>query len=388
MSFASFAIGSNEVVATSIAPSIAVLIISAIRTNVIESSSAISSIFETATTSASTITSDGDDEVDPHVPLRAEHVDDPLERVVERVEERRASATSSRRSELPLARLHLVAVVVAEQVQQAVRQRARASRSPTTCGQRTTSPSARGRPSGSSSRPSIGNESTSVASSIPRCSRFSARISSRPDEREPELAVVDSLRAQHAARELDRRASSTSTPLRLSTSTDSTATSASARCRSPPRARGTPRRSAGRACGARRPGGRSGRTRSRRSRSRMSCTWIRPGGLVARQVDLRHVAGDDDLRAEAEPRQEHLHLLGRGVLRLVEDDEAVVQRAAAHERERRDLDRAALHVRVRRARGRACRRARRRAGAGTGRPWRACRRAGSRAARRPRPRAA
>ena len=64
--------------------------------------------------------------------------------------------------------------------------------------------------------------------------------------------------------------------------------------------------------------------------------------LLARQVDLRHVAGDDDLRAEPEPRQEHLHLLGRGVLRLVEDDEAVVQRAAAHERERRDLDRAAV----------------------------------------------
>ena len=43
-----------------------------------------------------------------------------------------------------------------------------------------------------------------------------------------------------------------------------------------------------------------------------------------------------------EPGQEHLHLLGRGVLRLVEDDERVVERAAAHERDRRDLDRAAL----------------------------------------------
>jgi hypothetical protein len=52
-----------------------------------------------------------------------------------------------------------------------------------------------------------------------------------------------------------------------------------------------------------------------------------PGRLLARQVDLRDVAGDDDLRAEAEPRQEHLHLLGRRVLRLVEDDERVVQRA-------------------------------------------------------------
>ena len=66
------------------------------------------------------------------------------------------------------------------------------------------------------------------------------------------------------------------------------------------------------------------------------------GRASDRQIDLRHVAGDDRLRSEAEPRQEHLHLLGRRVLRFVEDDEGVVQRAAAHERDRRDLDRAAL----------------------------------------------
>ncbi len=61
------------------------------------------------------------------------------------------------------------------------------------------------------------------------------------------------------------------------------------------------------------------------------------------QVDLGDVAGDDDLGAEPEPGQEHLHLLGGGVLRFVEDDERVVERATAHERERRDLDGAALH---------------------------------------------
>src|SRR5262245_18509501 len=65
--------------------------------------------------------------------------------------------------------------------------------------------------------------------------------------------------------------------------------------------------------------------------------------LAGGQIDLRDVAGDDRLGAVAEPREEHLHLLGRGVLRLVEDDEAVVERAAAHERERRHLDGAALH---------------------------------------------
>ncbi len=67
-----------------------------------------------------------------------------------------------------------------------------------------------------------------------------------------------------------------------------------------------------------------------------------PALLAAREVDLRHVAGDDGLGAEADAGQEHLHLLGRRVLRLVQDDERVVERAPAHVRERGDLDRAAL----------------------------------------------
>ena len=68
-------------------------------------------------------------------------------------------------------------------------------------------------------------------------------------------------------------------------------------------------------------------------------------GLAGDEVHLRDVAGHDDLAAEAEARQEHLHLLGARVLRLVQDDERVVQRAPAHERERRDLDDAALRQR-------------------------------------------
>src|SRR3954451_22755384 len=59
-----------------------------------------------------------------------------------------------------------------------------------------------------------------------------------------------------------------------------------------------------------------------------------PRVLVAREVDLRDVARDDHPGAVAKTREEHLHLLGRGVLRLVEDDEAVVERAAAHEGQR------------------------------------------------------
>ncbi len=56
MSFASFASGSNELVATSIAASIAELIISATSTNAIESSSATSSSRSTPSPSASTST--------------------------------------------------------------------------------------------------------------------------------------------------------------------------------------------------------------------------------------------------------------------------------------------------------------------------------------------
>ena len=63
-----------------------------------------------------------------------------------------------------------------------------------------------------------------------------------------------------------------------------------------------------------------------------------PAGLAGGQVHLGDVAGDHDLGAEAEPGEEHLHLLGRGVLRLVQDDERVVQRPAAHVGQRRDLD--------------------------------------------------
>jgi hypothetical protein len=69
------------------------------------------------------------------------------------------------------------------------------------------------------------------------------------------------------------------------------------------------------------------------------------GTLVLGQVDLRDVAGDDHLRVEAQPREDHLHLLRRRVLRLVEDDEAVIERPSAHECQWRDLDLAALEER-------------------------------------------
>ena len=42
-----------------------------------------------------------------------------------------------------------------------------------------------------------------------------------------------------------------------------------------------------------------------------------PALLSLRQVNLRHVPGDYRFRVEAQPRQEHFHLLARCVLRFV-----------------------------------------------------------------------
>src|SRR5262249_19072812 len=66
------------------------------------------------------------------------------------------------------------------------------------------------------------------------------------------------------------------------------------------------------------------------------------GRAADREVNLRDVAGDDRLRSEPEPGEEHLHLLGRRVLRLIENHERVVERPAAHERNRGNLDCPAL----------------------------------------------
>ena len=78
--------------------------------------------------------------------------------------------------------------------------------SPTTCGQITTSPSARGIPSGSSSttvdreREHVGRLVDAEVVALQRAHLVG------PDERQPELAVVDALRTQHRASVLDRSA--------------------------------------------------------------------------------------------------------------------------------------------------------------------------------------
>src|SRR3982074_3021006 len=56
------------------------------------------------------------------------------------------------------------------------------------------------------------------------------------------------------------------------------------------------------------------------------------------QIDLRDVAGDHRLGIKSQAGDEHLHLLGGGVLRLVQDDERIVQGAPAHEGDGCDLD--------------------------------------------------
>src|SRR5437879_2658192 len=64
--------------------------------------------------------------------------------------------------------------------------------------------------------------------------------------------------------------------------------------------------------------------------------------LTARKVDLSDVAVHYHLGIEALARQHHFHLLGGAVLGLIQDDEAVVERAAAHEGNGRHFDGQAL----------------------------------------------
>ena len=64
--------------------------------------------------------------------------------------------------------------------------------------------------------------------------------------------------------------------------------------------------------------------------------------LALLQVHLRDIYGDHRLGAKSDARQKHFHLLRRGVLRLVEDDERVVQSAPAHEGKRCHFNLAAL----------------------------------------------
>ena len=71
---------------------------------------------------------------------------------------------------------------------------------------------------------------------------------------------------------------------------------------------------------------------------------LEAGALAARQVDLARIARHHHLRPFADAGEEHLHLHAGGVLRLVEDDAGIRQRASAHEGKRGDFDDAGVEV--------------------------------------------
>ena len=71
---------------------------------------------------------------------------------------------------------------------------------------------------------------------------------------------------------------------------------------------------------------------------------LQAGRLAARKIDLAGIAGDDHATVAAETRQHHFHLRDRGVLRLVDDHECVLEGASAHEGERGNFDLAACHA--------------------------------------------
>src|SRR5947207_12278616 len=81
------------------------------------------------------------------------------------------------------------------------------------------SPSWRGTPAGRPPRPSIGNERTSVGSSIPRCSSLSALISSGPTKMRPSSPSSTPSAASTSRASTLAPSASTSTPLRFETST-------------------------------------------------------------------------------------------------------------------------------------------------------------------------
>ena len=127
------------------------------------------------------------------------------------------------------------------------------SRSAACSGQMTTSPSSRG--PATRSAPSIGNESTSVGSSRPRCSRFSSRIRPGGHQLDREVPLDDAGRAQG-----DRgRRSQLHRDVR-----EVHGHRVNPRCGSPARTRRRRRRCSARADGGRRPRRRTARRRCRR----------------------------------------------------------------------------------------------------------------------------
>ena len=73
---------------------------------------------------------------------------------------------------------------------------------------------------------------------------------------------------------------------------------------------------------------------------------LETGLLALLEVLLREITRDDDLRAEADTGEEHLHLRRCRILCLIEDDVGIVQRTSTHIGEWCDLDESLLGVRL------------------------------------------
>ncbi len=131
------------------------------------------------------------------------------------------TAMLRRCQEFTLAGFHRLTVVVAEQVQQPVRQRPPPLGAHDLWAQDDVAERARNA-LGSGSRPSIGKESTSVGSSIPRWSRLRALISSLPTNASPSSPSSIPSACSTARASSTAAFSSTSTPLLFATSTETT----------------------------------------------------------------------------------------------------------------------------------------------------------------------
>ncbi len=251
----------------STAASIAVLIISAISTNAIESKRTISSILDTSTASAATSTATAIRKwmrmfrcvrstwmIPSKATLKLSMIDGGrrpgIGLIVPRPGSRARGAPSRRHARSRAGGGSRARAATATRHRRPGgrrrRRRAPAARRPAT---------RRGRRSGTTGR--------RLPRRCPRCSAFSARISSGATKAIPSSASPIPSLASACSASATAPAASTSMPLRLSTSISITSCG---RCRSLRRTACTPRRSAARACAGRHPRVRTRRRRCRRRR--------------------------------------------------------------------------------------------------------------------------
>ena len=69
-----------------------------------------------------------------------------------------------------------------------------------------------------------------------------------------------------------------------------------------------------------------------------------PRSLRRRQIDLRHIAGNDHFRIHTQSGKKHFYLVCGRVLRLIENDHRIAQCTPPHKCQRSDLYHVCLHV--------------------------------------------